>query len=399
MAELLALGVSHKTAPLELRERLALTEGRAVGMLGELVEREEVLEAAAISTCNRTELYLYAADPVGAEAVGARPALARGRDPADRARRPPLLAARLRGGRAPAPGHRRARLDDHRRGRDPGPGQARLRARAGRGRDRPDPQPPLPRGARRRQAGPLGDRDLASARCRSPRSRSSSPSGRSASSSSAGCWSSAPARRPSSPRGRWRPRACRRSSSPTATTTARSGSPSASRGRPCASRSCPRRWSRADIVVTSTSSPHQVIEREALAEVMAAREGRPLLLIDLAVPRDIHPACREVAGGQPLRHGRPAGAGRAKRLRARGRGAPRRGDPARRARRASSAGSRPQDVTPTVAALRERADEIVERVLAENEAAGRGSPRPTASACALRRGRSPRASCTSRPCA
>ena len=31
MAELLALGVSHKTAPLELRERMALTEGRAVG--------------------------------------------------------------------------------------------------------------------------------------------------------------------------------------------------------------------------------------------------------------------------------------------------------------------------------------------------------------------------------
>ena len=56
MAELLALGVSHKTAPLELRERMALTEGRAVGILGELVERDEVLEAAAISTCNRTEL-------------------------------------------------------------------------------------------------------------------------------------------------------------------------------------------------------------------------------------------------------------------------------------------------------------------------------------------------------
>ena len=69
MSELLALGVSHKTAPLELRERMALTEGRAVGILGELVERAEVREAAAISTCNRTELYLDAADPVGAEAA------------------------------------------------------------------------------------------------------------------------------------------------------------------------------------------------------------------------------------------------------------------------------------------------------------------------------------------
>src|SRR4051794_6587591 len=69
MAELLALGVSHKTAPLELRERMALTEGRAVGVLGELLDRHQVLEAAAISTCNRTELYLYADDPVVAEAV------------------------------------------------------------------------------------------------------------------------------------------------------------------------------------------------------------------------------------------------------------------------------------------------------------------------------------------
>src|SRR4051812_6511987 len=69
MAELLALGISHKTAPLELRERMALTEGRAVGMLAELVERDEILEAVAVSTCNRTELYLYVADAVGAESV------------------------------------------------------------------------------------------------------------------------------------------------------------------------------------------------------------------------------------------------------------------------------------------------------------------------------------------
>ena len=69
MSELLALGVSHKTAPLGLRERMALTEGRAVGVLGELLEREEILEAAAISTCNRTELYLVVSDPVEAENV------------------------------------------------------------------------------------------------------------------------------------------------------------------------------------------------------------------------------------------------------------------------------------------------------------------------------------------
>ena len=67
MSDLLALGVSHKTAPLELRERLALTEGRAVGVLRELVSEEPISEAAALSTCNRTELYLVVADPVEAE--------------------------------------------------------------------------------------------------------------------------------------------------------------------------------------------------------------------------------------------------------------------------------------------------------------------------------------------
>ena len=37
------------------------------GYCGELVERAEILEVAAISTCNRTELYLVVADAVGAE--------------------------------------------------------------------------------------------------------------------------------------------------------------------------------------------------------------------------------------------------------------------------------------------------------------------------------------------
>ncbi|MFI5026920.1 MAG: glutamyl-tRNA reductase, partial [Solirubrobacterales bacterium] len=67
MSGLLALGVSHRTAPLELRERLALTEGRAAGVLSGLVSEEQISEAAAISTCNRTELYLVATDTVEAE--------------------------------------------------------------------------------------------------------------------------------------------------------------------------------------------------------------------------------------------------------------------------------------------------------------------------------------------
>ena len=69
MSELLALGVSHKTAPLDLRERLSLTEGRAVGVLRELTAADGIHEAAAISTCNRTELYLIVSDPVEAEST------------------------------------------------------------------------------------------------------------------------------------------------------------------------------------------------------------------------------------------------------------------------------------------------------------------------------------------
>ena len=66
MSEILALGVSHRTAPLELRERLALPEGRATGVVNELRAVEQVQEAAALSTCNRTELYLVVSDPVEA---------------------------------------------------------------------------------------------------------------------------------------------------------------------------------------------------------------------------------------------------------------------------------------------------------------------------------------------
>ena len=69
MSDLLALGISHRTAPLELRERLALTEGRAAGVLSDLLSSDQVSEAAALSTCNRTELYLVVSDPVEAESA------------------------------------------------------------------------------------------------------------------------------------------------------------------------------------------------------------------------------------------------------------------------------------------------------------------------------------------
>lgn len=44
-----------------------------------------------------------------------------------------------------------------------------------------------------------------------------------------------------------------------------------------------------DIVISSTSAPHYVLDRAKLGPLMKARRNRPLLLIDIAVPRDIDP--------------------------------------------------------------------------------------------------------------
>lgn len=44
-----------------------------------------------------------------------------------------------------------------------------------------------------------------------------------------------------------------------------------------------------DIVISATASSHFVILPERMQEIMKKRRGRPILLIDIAVPRDIHP--------------------------------------------------------------------------------------------------------------
>ena len=52
----------------------------------------------------------------------------------------------------------------------------------------------------------------------------------------------------------------------------------------------------ADIVVSSTLSPQYTVSGEQAEAVARAREHRPLVLIDIAVPRDIDPAVREIEG-------------------------------------------------------------------------------------------------------
>ena len=52
----------------------------------------------------------------------------------------------------------------------------------------------------------------------------------------------------------------------------------------------------ADLVLASTGSPQPLIDREVVAAAMGQRAGRPMVLLDLAVPRDVDPGCGAVPG-------------------------------------------------------------------------------------------------------
>ncbi|TET17810.1 MAG: glutamyl-tRNA reductase [Dehalococcoidia bacterium] len=53
---------------------------------------------------------------------------------------------------------------------------------------------------------------------------------------------------------------------------------------------------RADILISCSGAPHYIIEPEAIRQAVGARSSQPILLIDIAVPRDIDPAVRDVEG-------------------------------------------------------------------------------------------------------
>ena len=52
----------------------------------------------------------------------------------------------------------------------------------------------------------------------------------------------------------------------------------------------------ADIVISSTGCPHVILTKDETGRIVRERGGRPLCLIDIAVPRDIDPAVRHVSG-------------------------------------------------------------------------------------------------------
>ena len=65
---LLVIGLNHKTAPVEIRERFAISESRLYDALNELSGAAGILEVVVLSTCNRTEFVMWAADCEAADA-------------------------------------------------------------------------------------------------------------------------------------------------------------------------------------------------------------------------------------------------------------------------------------------------------------------------------------------
>ena len=288
MSELLALGASHKTAPLAVRERLALLDGQVEPFLQELTAHPGVTEAVAVSTCNRTELYVVGEDPeargrgmLAARAGGRRGALYTARN-CDAARHLYRVVSGLDSmivGEAEIQGQVKRAYERALAAHTTGPMTNKLFRAA------------LATGKRVRTETAISVRQ----RVRGVgRGRVRPGGGRRARLRATSCWS-ARARTPSRSRAPSPRTASRRCSWPTAAATARSPSRSASAASSGSFDALPAELVRADVVVSSTSSPHAIIEAEELAAVMEERGGRPLLLVDLAVPRDIAPVVRRAS--------------------------------------------------------------------------------------------------------
>jgi glutamyl-tRNA reductase len=365
VSELLALGVSHKTAPLELRERLSLTEGRAVGALRELNQADGIHEAAAISTCNRTELYLIVSDPVEAEST-ALGVLSR-----QAGIRPTELLRHLYSHRSSEAARHLLRvtagLDSMILGEAEVQGQVKRAYELA-----------LVEGA----TGPILNRLFRAALTAGGRARDEtaiSEKGVSIPSVAVEL-----ARR--SLGNLEDRRVLVLGAGETAELVAKAliargvttvfvanrhydraiGLAQRFNGTAVRFEDLPAELEAADIVLSATTSPHHIVEREALEQVMAARPERPLIAIDIAVPRDIEPDCREVPGvsvydiddvQQRVERnavGRETEARGAERIIE--------SELGRFERWLASL-----EVVPTIAALRGRGDEVVRRVLAENE--------------------------------
>jgi glutamyl-tRNA reductase len=363
--ELLALGASHKTASLELRERIALPSGRAARVLAELTEHDAIHEAVALFTCNRTELYLITADAVEAEnaalAVLSRQA----------GLRPTELFGSLyslRGGEAVE--HLFAvtgGLDSMIVGEAEVQGQVKRAYEMA-----------LVEGV----SGPVSNRLFRDALAAGKRVRTETGVARSNVSVStvavqlAGEFLGDLSDRRvlvigAGENAELTARALRDRGVETLFVANRRydralGLAQRFGGRAVTFDDMPRELEASDIVVTSTGAPHQILGREELEFVAASRMGRPLVLIDLAVPRDIEPSVRDCPG-IALYDMNDLQKAVARNMDAR------EAEAAEALVLVREEVARFQDwmssleVVPTISALRRRADEVVEQVLRENE--------------------------------
>ena len=295
MSELLAIGVSHKTAPVEVRERLALPDARAAEFVRDLRGTGEVHEAVTISTCNRTELYMVVGNPVEAESralamlasqAGIRPTALASSIYAlrncDAARHLYRVASGLDSmvvGEAEIQGQIKRAYETAIEREAVGPLSNHLFKAA------------IATGKRVRTETAIGERQLSlpAVAVALARELLGDLHGRVVVIVGTGETGELAARAladsgaiPLFVASRRRDRAI--------SLAKRHG------GESLMFDDLPRALERADILVSATASPHLLLEAQELTEVMAGRGGRPLLLIDLAVPRDIDAACGEIDG-------------------------------------------------------------------------------------------------------
>jgi len=377
MSELLALGISHKTAPVALRERVAFTEREATDFARQATGTPEVREAVVISTCNRTEVYLVVGDPVRAESdvlglLAGRAAI-----------RPTELAEAIYSPRNCDAARQLYRVTAGLESMIVG--EAEIQGQVKRAHEA---------AMRAGCTGPLSNRLFAAALTTGKRVRTETDIG-----SSRVSIPSVAVDLALSVLGGLEDRhvvvlGAGETSELTARALAEQGAGTmfvanrhADRALSLAQRfggkvvgldGLPDQLLRADIVLCSTSSPHPIVGRDELEQVMAERHARPLLLIDIAVPRDIEGSCGELEGVS-LYDIDDLQAVVARNLSTRESEAPRAQEIVeeeihRFARRPAQL-----ETLPTISALREHGNDLVEQVLAEN--AGRwesASPRDLA---------------------
>ncbi|MGO9754205.1 MAG: glutamyl-tRNA reductase [Solirubrobacteraceae bacterium] len=295
MTEVLAIGVSHKTAPVEVRERLALSDGRVGEFLRDLRGAAEIQEAVAISTCNRTELYLVVSDPVEAESTvlamlarhaGIRPTALTGaiysHHNCDAARHLYRVTSGLESmivGEAEIQGQVKRAYETALSRETVGPLTNHLFKAA------------LATGKRVRTDTAIGERriSLSSVAVMLACELLGDLDGREVIIVGTGEMGELAARALADSGGRTLFVSTRRRDR-AVSLAQRYGGESVSFDE------LPHALQRADVLVAATASPHALIEAREMSEVMAARGRRPMLLIDLAVPRDIDAECAEIDG-------------------------------------------------------------------------------------------------------